>query len=135
MAPPSSNLSVAAVAWDSEHTCVCSLGTPSFPRLILYHRLSFVFQARTVKQCWLPVPQTRVRMLLFVKRHPILRASAACVLLAGKVMMLDASCTLNKAIGPSDDMGDHADTYNLCRELLAGRPHNTFSDSIFIVLK
>jgi hypothetical protein len=39
-------------------------------------------------------------MLLFVKRHPILRASAACVLLAGKVMMLDASCTLNKAIGP-----------------------------------
>lgn len=46
-------------------------------------------------------------MLVFVKRRPILRALPVCVLLDGKVRVPDAFCTLNKAIGFSDDiLGD-----------------------------
>lgn len=65
---------------------VYNLETFSFPWLVLYQKLSFAFQARIVKPCWLPVPQTLVRMLLFVKRHQILRVTPACALLAGKVI-------------------------------------------------
>lgn len=55
----------------------------------------YLTQARTVKQCWLPALQTLVRMLVFVKRHLILRVSPACVLLAGKVS--DVQLTLMSA--------------------------------------
>lgn len=60
--------------------------------LVTVHCLT---QARIVKQCWLPALQTLVRMLVFVKRHLILRASPACVLLAGKVS--DVQLTLMNA--------------------------------------